>query len=192
MQANVGFGWKHVVALLAIAAVASTAFASVFVFYGGSVTAYFQNPPIVWAAGDNTNTTDLGGQSIEVLVGPNSTQLQVTVHPTYEYTYYKNITIIKNNDASNGYYIAIKVTNPATFSIAGASVKLILYNATSTEVVDLTTTGVSPWYYVPPNSHVNVDLQYYIPGGAKLPTSVTVQIQLIYSVTNAESPPSTV
>ncbi len=193
MRTGASFGWKHAIALLAIAAVASVAFASVFVLYGGSVTAYFQKPPVVWGAGDNSNATDLGGQTITVLVGPNSTQLQVTLHPTYEYTYYKNITIIKNNDATNGYYIAVRVTSPANVTrIAGASVKLILYNATSTEVIDLTTSGVTPWYYLPAGSHVSVDVQYYLPSGVALPKSVVFQIQLIYSPSNTESPPATV
>ncbi len=193
MQTGPSFGWKHALALLAIAAVASVAFASVFVYYPGSVTAYYQAPPVVWAAGDNTNATDIGGQTIEVNVGPNATELTVSVHPTYEYTYYKNITIINNTDTANGYYIAIRVTQAANISsIAGAEVKLILSNATSTEVIDLSVTGTSTWYYLPAGSHVNVDIEYYLPSGVKLPNSIVFSIQLIYSPTNTEAPPATV
>ncbi len=193
MQTRASFGWKHVIALLAIAAVASVAFASIFVFYGGTITAYYQAPPVVWASGTNTNGTDIGGKTISVNIAGNSTTLSVAVHPTYGYTYYKDIATIKNNDASNGYYIAIRVTSPANItSIAGASVTLILSNTTSTELIDLGTTGTSSWYYLPAGSSVSVSIQFYLPGGVKLPNAVVAGIQLIYSTSNAETPPSTV
>ncbi len=193
MQTRASFGWKHAVALLAIAAVASVAFASVFVFYGGTITAYYQAPPVVWASGTNTNGTDIGGKTISVNITGNSTTLSIAVHPTYGYTYYEDIATIKNNDTANGYYIAIRVTNPANItSIAGASVKLIISNTTSTEVIDLGTTGTSPWYYLPAGTSANVSIQFYLPGGVKLPNAIITGIQLIYSTSNAETPPSTV
>ncbi len=188
MTTGAAFGWKGVIALLAIAAVASVAFASVFVIYPGSILAVPQAPPIVWAAGSNSNQSDIGGQSISVTVGVNSTQLSITVHPTYEYTYYKNVTIIKNNDATHGYYVAIRVVNPANVSsIAGASVLMNISNSTSYEIISLTSTGTYYWYYLPAGGHLNVDLQYYIPPGVKLPSEITLTIQLIYSPTNSET-----
>ncbi len=192
MQTRASFGWKHALALLVIAAVASVAFASVFVYYPSYSFAYYQEPPVVWSAGTNTNETDLGNQKILVLTGPNATELNITVHPTYEYTYYKNITIIQNNDASNGYYIAIRIVTAAniTNAASAAFVKMILYNDTSKEVIDLDSTGTTPWYYIPSGSHVNVDLEYYLPSGVTLPKVVTFQVYLIYSPTNSEAPPS--
>lgn len=192
MQTRVSFGWKHAIALLAIAAVASVAFASVFVYYPGTVTAYYQNPPIVWEGDSNSNGTDLEGQTITVKVGFNSTKLSIEVHPTYEYTYYKGIVKI-SNVGTKQYNVYIRVTQPADFGkISGGEVKLILHTPNDgDQVLDMTNGGATYGpFLLGSGESIGVDLQYFLPDGVKLPSSITFSVQLIYTP-SSEAPPST-
>ncbi len=193
MQTRTSFGWKHAVALLAIAAVASVAFASVFVYYPGTVTAYYQRPPVVWSSDSNTNATDLEGQEIKVITGSNATTLSVEVHPTYEYTYYKGIAKI-SNVGTRSYNVYIRIIESADFGdISGASVELILHTSNSVQVLDMTESEGKTYgpFLLNSGEDISVDIQYYLPSGVKLPSSVTFQIQLIYTP-GSETPPSTV
>lgn len=194
MQTKVSFGWKHAIALLAIAAVASVAFASVFVYYPGTVTAYYQNPPIKWEGDSNSNETDLEGQTIEVTVGHNSTNLNVKVHPTYEYTYYKGIVKI-SNVGTGQYNVYIRVVQHADFgSISGGEVKLILHMPNNgDQVLDMTVSDGMTYgpFLLGSGESIGVDLQYFLPDGVKLPSSINFIVQLIYTP-GSETPPSTV
>jgi len=103
---------------LLIAVVISIAFASVFVYYPMAVTLQPVSPPVYFDAGANSNQNDLGGSGtpytsniISVSIGSNATYLTITVHPTYQVTYYKNVSIVYNNDGKS-YKVCFRVNTP--------------------------------------------------------------------------------
>lgn len=179
-------GVKALVALLAISAVASVAFASVFVYYPVSVAVSPVAPPVIFASGSNANQSDLGGNTISVILGANLTSVSITVHPTYQITYYKNVTVIKNNDTVNAYYVTIRVNTALPATYAGS--ELIVQTATGSVAVNLTATGDTYIGQIPAGGNWSVDLLFDIPEGAPLPAPATASIQLIYS-TSTETPP---
>jgi hypothetical protein len=75
--------------LLAISIASTAVFASVFVYYPVSIAATPQAPPIIFSSGSNSNANDLRGQQITVSISQANTSLSITVHPTYQTTYYK-------------------------------------------------------------------------------------------------------
>ena len=97
---------------LLIAVVISIAFAGVFVYYPMAVTLQPVSPPVYFAEGTNSNQDDLwNGNKISVSIGSNKTSLNITVHPTYRVTYYKNVSIVYNNDYK-AYKVCFRVENP--------------------------------------------------------------------------------
>lgn len=177
---------KALLALVALAAAASVAFASVFVYYPVSVDVSPVNPPIVFAAGSNAGQPDLGGNTITVDIGANQASVSVTVHPTYQRTYYKSIAVIDNTDTSNAYYITVRVNAALPAEYAGS--QLIVQTAGGPVTVDLTSTGDTAIGQIPAGSQWEVDLKFSIPEGAPLPSPASAGIELIYS-TSAETPP---
>ncbi len=177
---------KALLALLALAATASIAFASVFVYYPVSVSVSPVAPPIVFEEGSNANQPDLGGNTITVTLGANQTSASITVHPTYQTTYYKNITVIKNTDTANAYYITIRVNTALPADYAGS--QLIIQTGTGSVAVDLTATGDTVIGQIPAGGSWEIDLSFSIPEGSRLPAAATASIQLIYS-NSAETPP---
>lgn len=177
---------KALLALVALAVAASAAFASVFVYYPVSVSVSPVAPPIVFASGSNANQPDLAGNTITVNIGANQTSVAITVHPTYQITYYRNITIINNTDTISSYYVTIRVNTPLPATYAGS--QLIIRTATGSVAVDLTTTGDTTIGQIPAGGEWEVDLSFSIPEGTSLPAAATASIQLIYS-NSAETPP---
>lgn len=181
--------------LLAISLAATAVFASVFVYYPATVTATPTAPPVIFAEGSNANKIDLKGNTISVSITNANTSLAVTVHPTYQTTYYKNITLIKNLD-SNAYYIAVRVNTPASDTNL-QSAKLIIRDSTSGDLkeIDLMKSGTSSWISLSAGSSFTVDLSITYAAGAssdyKTPpgSGFTANIQLIYSPTNTETAP---
>ena len=169
------------ISLLAIAAVSSMAFAAAFVYYPLNVALEGQSPPIVFAAGGNAGGGDLWGNTITVSIGANGTSLGLTLHPTYQKTYYKDVALIVNNDNSNSYYVMLRVTTP----LSGIQAKLILSDGTE---IDLTTTGDYGWITLGAGSSLTVDVEVNIPEGVTLDT-YTASLELIYSPQNTETPP---
>ncbi len=178
---------KPLLLLLIIATTIAVVNASVFTYYPITLNVSPVTPPIVFSSGTNTSQPDLRGNKIYVNIGPNNASLTITVHPTYQTTYYKNITIIKNLD-TKAYYIAIRVTTP----LSGPTLaQMLIYDNANKLVftVDLLTTGTYPanpvllsagaWY--------RIDLKFTYPEGSEL-TSSTAQVQLIYSP-SSETPP---
>jgi len=202
---------------LLIAVVISIAFASVFVYYPMAVTLQPVRPPVYFAAGSNSNQSDLGsGKLINVFIGSNGTSLNITVHPTYQTAVYKSVAKITNDD-SKAYYVWINIrwTNisitasplGSTFSTQSASsdVKICFVSSSRStsgfptpgytvdvKCVSLQSTTSSPEYIGSLNegSSWDIDLYVYIPEGAYGITSnaYTAQIHLIYAPSD-ETPP---
>jgi hypothetical protein len=185
---------------------ASIVFASVFVYYPASITVSPVSPPVVFATGSNANQSDLLGNTIAVSIGSNATSLNVTIHPTYQVTYYKNIAKIANNDQQT-YYVYLRVQSPATELPSGSQLILYIYNANAGRSLsgypqptptsgsyeaslDLTTSGSTSQITLNSGSSVELDVYVYIPEGATLPSSpVTAQLLLVYTLSSGESPP---
>jgi len=183
--------------LLAISLASTAVFASVFVYYPVSIAATPQAPPIIFSAGSNSNAADLRGQQITVSISQANTSLSITVHPTYQTTYYKNITVINNTDTSKAYYIAFRVSSVATDTNL-QSANLIIKDSSGNQVatISLMSTGTSSWYQIPAGAHYSVDLSITYSAGSnaynQAPGSgngFTANLQLIYSTQSTESAP---
>jgi len=97
---------------LLIAVVISIAFAGVFVYYPMEVILQPVSPPVYFDEGNNSNQNDLrSGNKISVSIGDNKTSLNIVVHPTYRVTYYKNVSIVYNNDGRS-YRVCFRVESP--------------------------------------------------------------------------------
>jgi len=182
--------------LLAISLASTAVFASVFVYYPVSIAATPQAPPIIFSAGSNSNATDLGGKQITVSISDANTSLSITVHPTYQTTYYKNIAVINNVD-SKAYYVAFRV-NSAASDTNLQSANLIIKDSSGNQIaiINLMSTGTSNWYQVPAGAHYSVDLNITYSAGSntynQAPGSgsgFAASLQLIYSPQNNESAP---
>lgn len=188
-------------ALLALlAAGIAVANASVFVFYPITTTLSPVAPPIIFAPSSNTNTTDLGGNTIQVVIGDANASLEITVHPTYQTTYYKDIALIKNTD-SNKYYFCIKVDDALVDPIID-SAELYIYNVSTTPPtlvtsvsLTATSTSCSLDFAIGGGIQYRVDLNITISesgGSPDSPPSLTdnsATIQLVYGLASGETAP---
>jgi hypothetical protein len=187
---------RKLIALLAVAALVSIVNASVFVYYPITVELQPTQPPIIFLPGNNAGEDDLYGNTIGVSMGNANTSLNITVHPTYQTNYYKNLAVINNADTANSYYVAIRVNTPFSNSKI-ISAKLLIFNSSGTNiaVVDLLTTGTTLWlgplsaggeWFV--DIKITIDESGGSPGSAPF-TSDSASLQLIYSPQNVESAP---
>jgi hypothetical protein len=195
---------KSVGLLIALAALTAT-LASVFAYYPVTATLSPTSPPVYFAEGTNANKNDIGSSNtITVTIGSNGASLSFTVHPTYQTCYWKNITIIKNDD-SKGYNIYLRVVTPVS-GISDATVRIYVYNKGATRslsssppappepqsgyvgYVDLTTTGTTSIGLLSGNSVYEIDVYTYIPEGSTLPSSASASLLLIYTP-SGETPP---
>jgi hypothetical protein len=185
---------KKLLTIVLIALALAVVNASVFTYYPVSITLAPQKPPLIFESGSNTGKPDLFGQTITASIGDASTSLALTVHPTYQTAYYKDIARIKNQDSSNSYYVAIKVNTPFT---GPYEAKLLIYSgSTNVAIVDLLTTGTTTWLGpISAGSEWSIDLEITIletGGSSSSAPSIsqpTASIQLIYSPQNTETPP---
>jgi len=190
---------KKLLLLTAIACILGVAFAAVFVFFPANITMSFANPPVIFLPGKNANQPDIGqGNNIGVTVGENKTSVSITLHPTYQKTYYQNITLVKNVESSSGkaYNLWFKVNNPISGLPAGSQAKLLVYQAGAARngvpilAVDLTSSGVSNMIALNANSFYEIDFFVVFPEGQPLPqNSVTASLELIFSP-QSETPPT--
>jgi len=202
----------RVSAVLAIAALllSSLGFASVFTYYPVTVNISPVPPPVSFTTGTGSNAggPDLGaGNTIAVSIGTGGASADITIHPTFQTTYYKNITLIKNWESGAGaksYNVYIRVVTPANLP-AGSQAVIYIYNqnagrsltgfpnpvpATGTFVASVNllsggTTSIGP---LNPGSAWEVDIRIYIPESATVPGPTTAQILLIYTP-SGETPP---
>jgi len=200
---------------LLIAVVISIAFAGVFVYYPMTVTLQPVQPPVYFAVGTNSNKDDLGNSvsdttytsnTIYVSIISSGTSLDITVHPTYQVTYYKNVAIVYNNDPTKAYKVCFRVETSLNLP-AGSEAYLYIYSQgdtrslsgypkpapsgflaqiylTSTDKKCVPTTLGSKQSY-------EMDLYIYIPGGGNLETTYTANLLLIYTPQTSENPPGT-
>jgi hypothetical protein len=191
-------------ALALLTAIAlSIAFAAVFSYYPVSIAISPVSPPVYFEPGSNANQDDLGtGNTIAVSVGSNKTSVSITIHPTYQVTYYKNVTLIVNSD-SKAYNIYLRVATPATDLPSGASAVVYVYSKGASrslsgyptptpsgyvKSVDLATTGTTYIGSLSGGSAYEIDIYVYIPEGTRLPSPTAAKLLLIASP-SSESPP---
>ena len=197
---------RRLLALVSLAVFASIVFASVFVYYPASITVSPVSPPVQFAPGSNANQDDLGyGNKIAVSIGPNAASLAVTIHPTCQVTYYKNITVI-NNIGSKTYYVYLRVQRPATGLPSGSQLILYIYNANASRnlsgypqptptngsyvaSLNLTTSNSTSQITLSSGSWLELDVYVYIPEGTTLPSSVEADLLPVYSPSSTETPP---
>ncbi len=186
---------KYILGLTIATILASIVFASVFVYYPASIQVSPTAPPVIFSEGDNSNQRDLYGQTITTTIDETGTRVLINLHPTYQRTYYLDVLRIKNQD-SQVYYVKINVLSTITGGNL-VSAKLYLYDETyKVGEVDLLTTQLQPNSWVPLNGNgelkVDIEFQYETSGGSSTTPpngSGTIQLELIYSTLNTETPP---
>ncbi|MEM2472495.1 MAG: hypothetical protein QXI64_00700 [Sulfolobales archaeon] len=189
---------------IALALSISIAYANVFVYMPIEVKLEPVAPPVYFEYGSNAGNPDLGSNNvIMVSLGSSKESLTVTIHPTYEVSYYKNVSIIVNTD-NKVYYISFKVEEPAILP-PGSILYLCVYESNAPRKlwtspanprpipVDVLCIYLLPYYanvayehIIYPNSKLELDVYVYIPQGAPLPSQTSSKIHLIYTPTYEE------
>lgn len=186
---------KYILGLTIATILASIVFASVFVYYPASVQVSPTAPPVIFIEGSNSNQRDLYGTIITTTIDTTGTSASITLHPTYQRTYYLDVLRIKNQD-SQAYYVRINVISTITNGNL-ASAKLYIYNGgVRVGVVDLLTTQLQPdsWIVLNGNGELRIDFEFqYATSGGSYNTapsgSGTINLELVYSTVNTETPP---
>ena len=175
--------------LLAAAALAAVS-ASVFVYYPVTASVSYTNPPIVLQGGTNANQTDLSG-SISVTLGANKTSAQITLHPTYQTTWYHDVLRVVNNAAST-YYVMLKLGGGLQ-SVTG-NVKIIVYDSAGNQVatIDTSTNALTTgWITLNAGDYLVIDVVFTVNEGQQISGKTdTLTLNVIYSTQNTESPPA--
>ncbi|MEM1529485.1 MAG: hypothetical protein QXQ51_04755 [Desulfurococcaceae archaeon] len=181
--------------VLALALLAMTAtLASVFAYYPLTLQVVPTAPGVVFEKGSNAGQPDIGaGNTITVSVGANKTSATITIHPTYQENYYKDVLRINNTDdnAMNVYIVFTSVSNTLP---AGSVVKLFVYEDT-TKVKELNVTN--PQLNQPISIGLlgatkvwQIDIYVYIPEGTVITgRSYTADAKLVYTP-STETPPA--
>jgi len=166
--------------------------ASVFAYYPLSITVSPTTPPVKFITGDNSNKPDLNN-TITVNTYGDGTHAEVTVHPTYQKTYYKDVLRITNN-GSKAYNVYIRVDTAITSDISGLTIQLKIYASgasrpgTPIKTVPLNSTSDVNIGSLNGGDTWEVDIEVYIPEGTTLPSSAKAELYLIYTPSN-EKPP---
>ncbi len=187
---------KWLLPLVAAAAVAAMVSASVFVVYPVSGTLSFTKPPIVLNAGSNAGQADLGsGNTITVTLGENQTSASITLHPTYETTYYYSVLYVNNTDNSSAYYVRFKLSTSSTLP-SGEQITALIYNATGYLVGSVTINSTvtsnwnNGWLTLAAGKGFRVDFKIVYPEGQPLPSTQSFTLSIVYSNQNTENPPA--
>jgi len=180
-----------ILAILALFALVGTA---TFVYLPGNVTLSPVNPPVEIRPGGNAGGADLAGNTITVTVGANKSSVSMTLHPTYQITYYHNVTVVKNIQPPNGdnYWFGINVSTPLNHpAIQAAWVKVFDSVGNFLFQADLTTAGLYGWpTALNDGQWVRIDVVIVIQEGQKLPAApLTATFQIVYSPQNSVPPP---
>jgi len=179
--------------LAALAALAALINAAAFAYYPININ-ITGTQPVKFYPGSNAGHPDLGaGYNILVQTDDNGSSVEINIHPTYQHTYYHNITVVKNEDTDKSYYVAFRVTTPLSGWPASSVAKLLVYTSEGGYVfhVDLKTTGTSAWIGpLSAGDHYRIDFYFYYPPGNPLPSGSTASLQLIYSPENPASIPT--
>jgi len=171
--------------------------ASVFAYYPLSITVSPVEPPVKFVAGKNANQYDLNkdenGISYKIDVKTYyDTRAEVTIHPTYQKTYYKDVLNITNVDDSKGYNVYIRVNSYNINLPSGSYISLNIYDEQgyNFNTVNLTSSNqdMIKIGYLDRGMTWRVDIEVYIPEGSPLPSAAIANLQLIYTPSN-ETPP---
>jgi len=207
---------KRLYLLIALAVVVAAVNASVFVYYPLTVNVQGTTAEVRFAPGSNANKPDLAGKTINVtLEGDYNTKATVTVHPTNERTYYRNVLVIENYGVGRTYYGWINVEQAISSS---AIITAKLYIKTSPTdppiaaiaVIDLKQTGIQPTHLASPNyitipaatqttdesgntvtipGRLYIDIEIQIDRGVDAGSvSDSATLELVYSPPSAERP----
>lgn len=185
--------YDKIIFLIFFAVLTGLVNAYVFTYYPLIMNINPVAPPIIFKYGGGTGKADLRGTIITVSIGDANTSLSITIHPTYQKTYYKDIARINNTDV-NAYYIMIEVSTPLT-NTKITSAKLYFYEENVKKLeVNLLTTGRSSYVQINGKAEwrINVEIEISETGGSyNNPPFIsdTVKLKLIYSTQNVEIPP---
>ena len=108
--------------------VSAVALAAVFAYYPLTLQIVPTPPGVVFEPGSNAGQPDIGaGNTITVTIGANNTSATITIHPTYQENYYKDVLRINNTD-DNAMNVWIVFTNVTNTLPGGSIVKLFVYD----------------------------------------------------------------
>jgi len=192
---------KKLYLLIALAAAVAAVNASVFVYYPLSITLQPSKPAVYFVPGSNANQNDImygvDGNRIVVTVDSAGAEARITVHPTYQRTYYKEVLNITNQD-SQAYYVWLIIDDPITVGGNLTSAKLYVKNASGTTVnlVNLSQTGSVLIGQIPGGASWRIDLEFNItgygsqgsPNAAPILSDTSASLRLVYTPSN-ETPP---
>jgi hypothetical protein len=189
---------RAVVLALAATIILSIAFSSVFVYYPIIATIQPVTPPVKLGYGSNAGRPDLSN-TISVTIGSNNASATITIHPTYQVSYYRNITIITNTD-SKAYKVMLNVSSTMNGLPTNSKAKLYVFakghargfsgwpienlepaSGNYITSLDLTTTSTTSEFTLNANDIVEIDILIYIPEGTSPPSSATANIYLRYT-----------
>jgi len=101
---------RAVVLALAATIILSIAFSSVFVYYPITAQISPVSPPVILGSGSNAGKPDLSGHNRCYHRRLTNASATITIHPTYQASYYENVTIIKNTD-NKSYKVMLNVSS---------------------------------------------------------------------------------
>lgn len=182
--------------LLPVLAVLVTmiALASVFVYYPLTITVQLQAPGVIFETGSNAGKPDIGtGNSITVTLGDNQTSASVTIHPTYQYNYYKDVLRITNND-DNQMSVYLIFTSVSNTLPQGSVVKILVYKegnkVKEEDITDPRQNNPISIGTLAAGSTWQIDFYVEIPEGTRITgASYTATARLVYTPSSNETPP---
>ncbi|MEM4436876.1 MAG: hypothetical protein QXO22_08030 [Thermosphaera sp.] len=173
--------------------VSAVALAAVFAYYPLTLQIVPTPPGVVFEPGSNADKPDIGTENyITVETGDNGASASVTIHPTYQENYYKDVLRINNTDdnAMNVYIVFTSVSNTLP---ADSIVKLFFYQGdTKVKELDITTLTVNQPYSVgqiPVGGTWQIDFYVFIPEGTSI-TEVKYEAKLVYTPSEETPPPN--
>jgi len=188
--------------LAALAITLAVVNASVFVYYPLNISLTPSKPAVYFVAGNNANGPDImygAGNTIAVTIDSAGAQASITVHPTYQRTYYKEVLKITNQD-NQAYYVWLIIDDPITITTDGnlTAAKLYVKDASDTTVkpIDLSQTGSVQIGQISGGATWRIDLEFQItgygsngsPDQAPKLSDVSASLRLAYTPSN-ETPP---
>ena len=178
-------------AIVLVVLVGVLAYAGVLVRYPMTGKAVWVKPDIVFQAGSNANQTGLYGVTLDTYITDNSTNVTFTLTLTYQHVEVRDLFRISNVNNTVTYYIGFyydPTANPLPSSVTTAQLVLVDANGNPVVVYDLLTGGWSGWIQLPASTTYEVWFIFETQGDTKLPTQVTIPIQLWWSPSNTETP----
>lgn len=173
---------------------AGAAFAGVFVYQPASISVTYSEPPVVFELGSNANRPDVGaGRFINVTLGLNKTSVSIQINPTYQRTYYKNITLIVNRD-TKPYAVFAVVRSRSDNAPANATIFMYIYSGDSLiSTIDLRGVPLNASISIGTlgaSAHWRIDFLSVAPEGFPLAGRfINVTMEIVYTATLDETPP---